>query len=152
MSIQKTVTAAILLALICAPSVQSATANRTLDDGTVKSDLPQDGKKKHPGLLKPAKANAKCPGTYKVLFDTTKGKFVMEVTKTFDREDPYGRVSGIAEVREVSQVRGDLIGKRVYFLLKSEDKVSHLAKGAVVRATGLLKARSASSNHGFEIG
>ena len=75
----------------------------------------------------------------------------LEITRTFDREDPFGRLSGIAEIREAPRVRPDLIGKRVYFLLKTNaGDATHASKGWLVRAIGLLEPRLPSSDDGFE--
>ena len=44
--------------------------------------------------------------------NTRELELVLEVTRTFDREDPFGRLSGIAEIREAPSVRPDLISAR----------------------------------------
>ncbi len=62
-----------------------------------------------------------------------------EITRLFECEDSYGRVSGVAEIREAPIVRRDLIGKRIYFLLKLQEGAPALFKGSVVQASGLLE-------------
>lgn len=44
-------------------------------------EAPKTDKKQHPGLLDPTKAVEKAPAKYKVEFSTTKGEFVIEVTR-----------------------------------------------------------------------
>tara|TARA_B100000959_G_scaffold170969_1_gene179011 strand:- start:1601 stop:3184 length:1584 start_codon:yes stop_codon:yes gene_type:complete len=66
-------------------------------------------------------------------------ELTFEITRSFEREDPYGRVSGIAEIRETPKVRRDLIGKRIYFLLKPQEGAPPIIKGSIVRANGLLE-------------
>ena len=79
-------------------------------------------------------------------------ELTFEVTKIFDREDPYARVSGIAEIRETPFVRQDLLGKRVYFFLKNKgiDLPPVISKGAHFRASGLLTPCSRQVRKGFE--
>ncbi|MBH55267.1 MAG: hypothetical protein CMI18_13110 [Opitutaceae bacterium] len=76
-------------------------------------------------------------------------ELVLEIERTFEKSDPYGRVSGVAEILEAPSIREDLIGKRVSFLLKPKDAFSFTGQGSFVRASGLLKPRTSQLSHGF---
>lgn len=79
-------------------------------------------------------------------------ELTFEVTRVFDREDPFARISGIAEIRETHAVRQDLLGKRVYFFLRNkfEELLPVISTGAHVRARGLLTPCARQADKGFE--
>ena len=49
----------------------------------VKADPPKPKPGPHPGLLDPARAEARAPETFKAQFDTTNGKLVIQVTRSW---------------------------------------------------------------------
>ncbi len=49
----------------------------------VKADPPKPDPGPHPGLLDPAQAEGKAPATFKAQFDTTNGKLVIQVTRSW---------------------------------------------------------------------
>ncbi|MFP6900820.1 MAG: ComEC/Rec2 family competence protein, partial [Opitutales bacterium] len=76
-------------------------------------------------------------------------ELVLEIERSFETEDPYGRVSGIAEILEAPLIRQDLVGKRIFFQLKPKGVLASPFEGSFVRASGLLEPRSCSSLTGF---
>ena len=53
------------------------------EPAAVKADPPKAKPGPHPGLFDPAQAEGKAPATFKVQFDTTNGKLVIEVTRSW---------------------------------------------------------------------
>ena len=74
----------------------------------------------------------------------------LHILRSFEREDPYGRVAGIAKIQNAPPVRRDLKGKRIYFQLKLPHESPLLVKGTMMQATGLLEPRSTKAAKGFE--
>src|SRR5665213_414599 len=64
--------------LLCALGLFAAVAAVQAEDAKMEAKPPADA----PGFTDPAKLTAKAPETFKAQFDTTKGKFTIEVTRS----------------------------------------------------------------------
>ncbi|MFP6854186.1 MAG: ComEC/Rec2 family competence protein, partial [Opitutales bacterium] len=74
----------------------------------------------------------------------------LEVTKSFDRKDSFGRLSGIAEIVRAPEVRSDLPGKRVHFQLTPPNESTTISQGSILTTVGLLVPRPNSLANDFE--
>ena len=74
----------------------------------------------------------------------------LEVIRLFERrDDPYGRIGGIAEIEKAPAVRQDLLGKRAYFSLRAPSENERIENGSLLKAAGLLTVLHESNDLGF---
>jgi len=68
----------------------------------------------------------------------------MVVVKPFDTADRYGRVSGLARIRSAPDHLADLVGRKVFYSLKTHGLTLPPVKSEEIRARGILTYLDAS--------
>lgn len=87
-----------------------------------------------PALLRPAKATSEAPASYKVNFDTTKGMFVVEVTRDWAPlgADRFYNLVGMGYYDDIAFFRA-INGFMVQFGIHGEGKVNGVWKKAKIK-------------------
>jgi peptidyl-prolyl cis-trans isomerase A (cyclophilin A) len=98
----------------------------------------------HPALLDPSKASATAPATYKVEFSTTKGNFVIEVTRAWapNGADRFYNLVQIGYFDDIAFFR-NIAGFMVQFGIHGNGKVNQVWKEAKISDDPVVETNAA---------